>query len=395
MKKSVLIGVVLMLAGICLFTVGKELNAINAVGFVAFVAGIVVIVKGFVSRNKEKAPKEAPAPGVKKLKPGKRLNVFDNRLTQINDIEQILSLQDYVVLDVETTGLDPAAERIIEIAALKVEGGIPTGRYETLVDPGKKLPPNITELTGLTTEQVRAGKQYQTMVEETESFVGSLPIIAHNSSFDAKFLSAAFVYFGRYGDFTHIDTVALAKKAFPEMPNYKLATLIQQLQLSDHPQTHRAMDDVECTQKLFDRCRGVLRAKASISGELRQAENALSALGNAKTTVDVFLAYEQASTAIESAKNKDPESTALLFGDDGKYLEKYFSRPVSEAIDRDYEQEKKAVQKLKTRRAILSHIEKYKTVFDTNAEKLTDAQKRKLSEREKELLHICDMIAPE
>ena len=199
MKKSILIGVGLMLVGFCLIGVGKETNALNIFGAVMFIVGVGFLIRGIIDKVKgsvgggNNAPQKASAPGTKKLKPGKRLNVFDNRLTQINDIDQILSLQDYVVLDVETTGLDPAAERIIEVAALKVEGGAPTGRYETLVDPGKKLPPKITELTGLTTEQVRAGKQYQTMVEETEAFVGSLPIVAHNSSFDAKFLTAAFV----------------------------------------------------------------------------------------------------------------------------------------------------------------------------------------------------------
>ena len=206
-------------------------------------------------------------------------------------------------------------------------------------------------------------------------------------------LSAAFVFCGRYGAFRHVDTVALARKAFPGLQNYKLATLIQELRLSDHPQTHRAMDDVECTDKLFDLDRGMLRAKGALAGPLRKAKKALSALDEATTPVDVFLAYEMAESAVVKAKEKDPEAAALMFPDD--YLRANFSEKIVSVIDREYEAERKAIQKLKTRRAILSHIEKYKTVFETNREKLTDAQKQKIAERAQELLRICGMIAPE
>lgn len=335
--------------------------------------------------KKDKPPKQP--------KPNKRLDVYDGRLEQIKDQDEIMSLSDYVVLDVETTGLDTSAERIVEIAAKRYENGELIGTYETLVDPGKKLPPQITNLTGITSEQVSGGKSYHTMVNEVEKILGDLPIVAHNSQFDTEFLSAAFVFCGRYGAFRHVDTVALARKAFPGLPNYKLDTLIQELRLSDHPQTHRAMDDVDCTCRLFDLCRGMIRAKGTIAGPLRKVKKSLSSLDGATTAVDVFLAYEQAEDAIGKAKEKDAEAAALIFG--GDYLEKSFSGKIYSMIDREYEAERKAIQKLKTRRAILSHIEKYKTVFETNREKLTDAQSRRIAERAQELLRICDMIAPE
>lgn len=334
--------------------------------------------------KKDKPPKQP--------KPNKRLDVYDGRLKPITDLGAILALQDYVVLDVETTGLDSAAERIVEVAAKRYRGGQLDGTYDTLVDPGKKLPPLITNLTGITNDQIAGGKPYHAMVDELEAFLGDLPVVAHNSQFDTEFLSAAFVFCGRYGAFRHVDTVPLARKAFPGLENYKLATLIRELRLSDKPQTHRAMDDVECTDKLFDLCRGMLRAKGALTGPLRKAKKALSSLDEAHTPVDVFLAYEMAESAVAKAWEKDPEAAAIMFPED--YLQNNFSEKIYSVIDWGYEAERKAIQKLKTRRAILSHIEKYRTVFDTNGDKLTDGQKRRVEERAQELLRICDMIAP-
>ena len=403
MKKPLLIGIILMVVGVCLIGIGKETSAINIVGLFMFIAGIIIIIRGIIDKIREKAPQRVTeeqkvaskeSSKRKKLKAGKRIEVPDNHLRPINSQEEILATETYAVLDVETTGLDPATDRIIEIAILKVEDGEPVAKYETLVDPGMAIPPKITKLTGITTDQVRSGKSYQAMCEEVSDFLGSNPIVAHNSVFDARFVSAGLTFFGLDRVFRHIDTVSLAKKAFPDAPNYKLATLIPYLNLTDHEQTHRAMDDVTCTYRLFERCKQTIHANNVLSAELHKASAAVKSLEDSISSVDIFLAYEKAASAIALATEKDVDSAKIVFGTDGQYLENAFSRPITEAINRDFEREKKAIQKLKTRRAILSHIETYKTLFNSNADKLTKRQKKLVIDHEQELIRICDMIAP-
>lgn len=399
MKKiglRILFIVLAVLAGLTAFAYPVALAVMALFIFLAVKVDLFIKGKGQASKRPS-MPKEQKQKNSKQkqLKSSKRLDVRDDRLVPMTRLDEIMTTQNYAVLDVETTGLDPTTERIIEIAILKIVNGEPTAKYQTLVDPGKKVPSHVTELTGITTEQVKNEKSYQTMCEEIVNFLGFLPVVAHNSLFDARFVSAAFTYFGFDRTIRHIDTIALAKQAFPDAPNYKLATLIPFLNLSDHDQTHRAMDDVYCTQRLFELCKQTIHAKNVLSSEIREASSAIDSISGTKTTVDVFLAYEQAEAAVQAATEKDAASAETIFGTDGKYLEKAFSRAIYEVIDKDFEREKKAIQKLKTRKAMLSHVEKYKTLFSSNADKLMQSQNRKVAEHEKELLRICDMIAPE
>jgi len=165
-------------------------------------------------------------------------------------LTDIFNLKDYVVLDVETTGLSQKTEDIIEIALVKVIDGEMTNQFTSLVKPGKTLSPRIVSLTGLTDSMLEDAPAFSDIAEDVERFIGKSIVLAHNAVFDLGFLSEALTKCGIKHSFQYLDTVKIAKMAYRNLKNYKLETLISELGLAEK-QSHRAMDDVRCTLKLY------------------------------------------------------------------------------------------------------------------------------------------------
>ena len=191
-------------------------------------------------RQRQKMPVRPVAPGT---------------VTAITDDETRVYCPAWVVLDVETTGLDPQNDRIIEFAARRYKDGIIDSEYSTFVNPGMKLPGNITELTGITDRDLRNAPAFRRIAAEILCFIDGLPVVAHNAKFDSEFLANECARAGVSLDINYIDTVRMARWAFPGLENYKLETLIRELSLLDHDQDHRAMSDVAATAKLYLLCR--------------------------------------------------------------------------------------------------------------------------------------------
>jgi hypothetical protein len=97
---------------------------------------------------------------------------------------------EYVILDTETTGFSAERDSLIEIAAAIMRGPEITARFSTFVDPGRAIPPAITELTGITDEDVRGAPDAWEAVGELDAFVGSRMLVAHNAPFDRAFIAA-------------------------------------------------------------------------------------------------------------------------------------------------------------------------------------------------------------
>lgn len=170
-----------------------------------------------------------------------------------------LNAEKYAVLDVETTGLSAGTDKIIEIAVVLYENGNEVNELDTLVNPGVEIPQRITQLTGISDADVADAPNLAEVMPAVKEMIDGVPVIAHNAGFDMKFLAAAFDELGMKADIEYIDTLAMARKAYPGMPNHKLDTLIKELNLLDHPQTHRALDDVLATRKLYLACKATLK----------------------------------------------------------------------------------------------------------------------------------------
>jgi ATP-dependent DNA helicase DinG len=153
-----------------------------------------------------------------------------------------------VSLDIETTGLDPQKDAILEIGARRFDGNRVEDELSTLINPGRHIPEFISGLTGISDEMVRQAPPIRDVLEELASFIGDSPILGHNIQFDLSF-------FKKYKLFElneHIDTYELASVLLPSASRYNLGSLVQQLGVP-LPATHRALDDARATHAVFQR----------------------------------------------------------------------------------------------------------------------------------------------
>ena len=160
-----------------------------------------------------------------------------------------------IVLDTETTGLDPATgDRVIEIAAIELSNLMPTGRaFHVLLDPERDVPEESTRVHGFTAEMLRGKPKFAEEAEAFLSFLGDAPVIAHNAPFDFGFLDAELARAGRakLDRARMVDSLAIAKKRFPGMPN-SLDALCRRLGVDNSMRTsHNALLDVRLLAQVY------------------------------------------------------------------------------------------------------------------------------------------------
>ncbi len=160
----------------------------------------------------------------------------------------------FCILDLETTGTAPDANGITEIGAVLYQGGEELGTFQTLVNPGREIPPFITVLTGITHSMVVGAPKIDEALPTFLEFMGDAVIVGHNVRFDLSFLNAAAMHLG-YGRLANrwVDTLGLARRLLRgEVRNLKLDTLAAHLR-SPHKPTHRALDDAQATAWVLHR----------------------------------------------------------------------------------------------------------------------------------------------
>lgn len=151
-----------------------------------------------------------------------------------------------VALDIETTGLDPQRDAIIEIGAVRFEGRRVEGEWHSLVNPGRPIPPFITQLTGINNEMVMGKPTIREVLPELVRFTGDAVVLGHNVGFDLGFLRR----FNILVDNDSVDTYELASVLLPTAGRYNLGALGQELGIP-LPATHRALDDARVTRAVF------------------------------------------------------------------------------------------------------------------------------------------------
>ncbi len=151
-----------------------------------------------------------------------------------------------VAIDIETTGLDPETDAITEIAAVRFNGTRVEKEWSTLINPGRPIPPAITQLTGITNEMVRQAPPIKAVIREFADFVGDSPVVGHRVRFDLSFLQRHGIL--RWVD--AIDTFELASLLLPTASRYNLGSLGQILGILI-PNSHRALDDARLTHAVY------------------------------------------------------------------------------------------------------------------------------------------------
>lgn len=182
----------------------------------------------------------------------------------------------YVVVDIETTGLDPSCDEIIEIAAVKVQNGEETGQFQSLVNPHFEIDEFIQELTGITNPMLESAPSIESVLPKFLEFVGAEIIVGHNVNFDINFVydCAENLNLNPFcNDF--VDTMRISRKLYKDLKHHTLAALSTSLNVGESVE-HRALSDCIQTQQCFE----IMRQRAEEIGGLPKKAN-----GIAKTLV--------------------------------------------------------------------------------------------------------------
>lgn len=164
----------------------------------------------------------------------------------------IETIDNYVVLDLETTGLDPQYDTIIEIGIVRIRQGDIVDRFQTLVNPGFSIDPFITELTGITNEMLSCAPSLRETLPVAIDFMGNDIVVAHNANFDVNFIYESCCDLNLQ-PFTNnfIDTMRLSRRLFPEFPHHRLSDLVQRFEIADTVE-HRAIKDATQTYGCYE-----------------------------------------------------------------------------------------------------------------------------------------------
>jgi DNA polymerase-3 subunit alpha (Gram-positive type) len=203
----------------------------------------------------------------------------------VNDLDSTLAFHgssdapidgEYVAFDIETTGLDWKTERITEIGAVVMKDGKELERFQTFVQPGKPIPPEITKLTGITDADVADAPDEAAAVADFLRFAGARPLVAHNAVFDVGFISAACARSGLAFSPDYIDTVIISRALLPTLKRHNLDVVADHLGLPKFNH-HRASDDAVTCGLIYAKFIPKLRAEGISSlAQLSEKTHALA-----------------------------------------------------------------------------------------------------------------------
>lgn len=160
-------------------------------------------------------------------------------------------IKDYVVLDLETTGLDPKTDKIIEIGAVRVRDGAIVDSFSSFINPGRGLSEKTRELTGITMEDLKEAPFIEDVLEQLLLFLGDDILLGHNILFDYSFLKRAVVNQKKVFEKEGIDTLRIARRFLVELDSRNLGFLCKYYGIE--LEAHRALNDAVATHMLYER----------------------------------------------------------------------------------------------------------------------------------------------
>lgn len=171
-----------------------------------------------------------------------------------------------VVLDFETTGLSPnQGDRAIEIGAVKLENGVIVDRFQKLMNPGFRVSSFIANYTGITNEMLVDADDCGTVMHEFADFIQGCNLVAHNASFDQRFLDAELDAIQRDYDGTFACSLLVSRRLTQDAPSHKLGELVAYHQIDNDGVFHRALADAEVTASLWKVLLDTLQSDYSIT----------------------------------------------------------------------------------------------------------------------------------
>ena len=157
-----------------------------------------------------------------------------------------------IVLDFETTGLSPQyGDRAIEIGAVLIENNMVVDRFQSLMNPGFRVNSFFESYTGINNQMLKAAPPCEVVMERFAEFIGDYSLVAHNASFDRKFLDAELGFIGQSLNNDIACSMLAARRVYPDVPNHKLGTLVRYCNIYTDGTFHRALADAEMTGQLW------------------------------------------------------------------------------------------------------------------------------------------------
>ncbi len=163
-----------------------------------------------------------------------------------------LSAQSVIVLDFETTGLSPnMGDRAIEIGAVKLKNGKVVETFQELMDPGFKISSFIAHYTGISNQMLKTAPKCSEVMTEFATFIKGSHLVAHNASFDKRFLDAELARLGLVYSGQFACSMLIARRLIQDAPSHKLGDLIRHKHIEHDGVFHRALADAQMTAKLW------------------------------------------------------------------------------------------------------------------------------------------------
>jgi len=157
-----------------------------------------------------------------------------------------------VILDFETTGLSPDnGDRAIEIGAVRIKNGQITDRFQELMNPGRRINSFIENYTGITNNMLKTVSSCADVMTRFHQFIGDDNLVAHNASFDKRFLDAEFERLKLRYSGSFACSLLVARRIYQQAPDHKLGTLVRYKDIDAQGDFHRALFDAEMTTKLW------------------------------------------------------------------------------------------------------------------------------------------------
>ncbi len=164
--------------------------------------------------------------------------------------QQLLNEVDFIVVDTETTGLRPGPDRVIEVAAMRLRDGKVIDTFQSIVNPGRHLPPFIVKFTGITQDMVDDAPAAQEILPTFFQFIDDATLVGHNLAFDLNFLTYEARQLRLHCPLDGLDTILLARRFLPGLKRFKLDMVAEHLKIQA-TNRHRALGDVEVTAAVF------------------------------------------------------------------------------------------------------------------------------------------------
>lgn len=171
-----------------------------------------------------------------------------------------------IILDFETTGLSPDnGDRAIEIGAVKIENGEVTEHFQELMNPGRRVSSFIEDYTGITNRMLSTAAPCNEVMERFAEFIQGQNLVAHNASFDKRFLDSELQRISSGYNGTFACSLLVARRLYQAAPNHKLGTLINYKGIASNGSFHRALYDSQMTAKLWTAMLDDIKQQAGIS----------------------------------------------------------------------------------------------------------------------------------